>query len=79
LSDKAKSLLSRVDLDKSTDYRAIKKYILQEMQLSSSVYLEKFQLVCRDSTETYHHFANKCRHCLNITSKIVNLVAVMTS
>jgi len=58
LRDKAESLLSRMDLDKSTDYRAIKKYILQEMQLSPSVYLDKFQSVCRDSTETYHHFAN---------------------
>jgi len=59
LSDKAKSLLSRVDLDKSTDYCAIKKYLLQEMQLSPSVYLDKFQSVCRSSAETYHQFANK--------------------
>ena len=59
LSDKVKSLLSRVDLDKSTDYRSVKKYLLQEMQLSPSVYLDKFQSVCRESTETYHQFANK--------------------
>jgi len=32
---------------------------MQEMQLSPSVYLDKFQSVSRDSTETYHQFANK--------------------
>jgi len=59
LSDKAKFLLSRVDLEKSTDYGAVKRYILQEMQLTPSVYLDKFQSVSPDSTETYHQFANK--------------------
>jgi len=59
LSDKAKSLLSRVDMDKSLDYHAIKKYLLQEMQLSPSVYLDKFQSISHESTETYHQFANK--------------------
>jgi len=59
LNDKAKSLLARVNLDKSIDYRAIKKYLLQEMQLSPSVYLDKFQTISRDSNETYHQSANK--------------------
>jgi len=59
LSDKAKFLLSWVDLEKSNDYGAVKRYILQEMQLTPSVYLDKFQCVSRDSTETYHQFANK--------------------
>ena len=59
LSDRAKSLLARVDLDKSTEYNAVKKYLLQETHLSPSVYLDKFQSVCRESTETYHQFANK--------------------
>jgi len=54
-----KFLLSRVDLDKSTDYGAVKRYILQELQLTPSVYLDKFQSVSRDSTETYHQFDNK--------------------
>jgi len=59
LSDKAKFLLSRVELEKSTDCGAVKRYILQEMQLTACVYLDKFQSVSRDSTETYHQFANK--------------------
>lgn len=59
MNDKAKSLLSRVDMDKSADYRAIKKYLLQEMQLSPSVYLDKFHSVCRESTETFHQFATR--------------------
>jgi len=48
-----------VDLEKSTDYGAVKRYILQEMQLTPSVYLDKFQSVSRESTKTYHQFANK--------------------
>jgi len=59
LSDKAKFLLSRVDVEKSTDYGAVKRYILQEMQQTPCVYLDKFQSVSRESTETYHQFANK--------------------
>jgi len=59
LSNKAKVLLSRVDLEKSTDYGAVKKYILQEMLLTLSVYLDKSQSVSRDSSEKYHQFANK--------------------
>jgi len=34
-------------------------YILQEMQLSPSIYLDKLQSACRSSTETYFQFANK--------------------
>jgi len=49
----------RVDLDKYIDYRAIKKYLLQEMQLSPCVYLDKFQSISHESIETYHQFANK--------------------
>jgi len=48
-----------VDLEKSTDYGAVKRYILQEMQLTPSVYLDKFQSVSWDNTETYHQFGNK--------------------
>jgi len=59
LSDKAKFLLSRLDLEKSTDYGTVKRYILQEMQLTPSVYLDKCQSVSRGSTETSHQFANK--------------------
>jgi len=59
LSEKAKFLLSPVDLDKSTEFGEVKMYILQEMQLTPNVYLDKFQSVSRDSTETYHQFANK--------------------
>jgi len=33
--------------------------VLQEVQLTPSVYLDKFRSVSRESTETYHQFANK--------------------
>jgi len=44
--------------EKSTDYGAVKRYILQEMQLTPGVYLDKFQSVSRESTETYHQLSS---------------------
>ena len=57
LSERAKALLPRCDVARSADYDAIKKYLLQEMRLSSSVYLDKFNSVTRDSTETFQQFS----------------------
>ena len=41
LNDRAKILLSRCDPSKSQDYKVGKKFLLQELQLTPSVYLEK--------------------------------------
>ena len=37
----AKALLACCDISESADYKAIKKYLLQEMHLSASVYLDR--------------------------------------
>ena len=41
LTVRAKALLARCDISKSADYETIKKYVLQEMHLSASVYLDR--------------------------------------
>jgi len=50
LSYWAKSLLARCDVDKATDYEAVKKYLLQEMRLSTSVYWDKFCSITRGTS-----------------------------
>jgi len=57
LSDRAKALLACCDVARTADYGAIKRYLLQEMRLSSSVYLDKFNSVMRDNAETFHQFS----------------------
>ena len=57
LSDRAKTLLARCDVDKSADYAAIKKYLLQEMKLSPTVYLDKFNSALRENSETFQQFS----------------------
>jgi len=59
LSDRAKSLLARCDVDKAADYEAVKKYLLQEMRLSASVYWDKFSSITRENTETFHQFSSR--------------------
>jgi len=50
LNDRAKSLLARCDPLRMTDYSAIKRFLLQEMRLSPSVYFDKFKF-CRSGQE----------------------------
>ena len=59
LSDKAKTLLSRCDASKSQDYKVVKKFLLQELQLTPSVYLEKFNSESKSTSESYHQFGNR--------------------
>ena len=59
LNDRAKNLLSRCDPSKSQDYKVVKKFLLQELQLTPSVYLEKFNSETKSSNETYHQFGNR--------------------
>jgi len=37
----------------------VKKFLLQEMQLTPSVYLDNFNSVSKHSNETYHQFGNR--------------------
>ena len=59
LNERAKILMSRCDPDKVHDYRVVKKFLLQEMQLTPSVYLDKFTSISKESNETYHQFGNR--------------------
>jgi len=52
LNDRAKGLLTRYDLSQSRNIDAVKRYLLQEVRLPPSVYLDKFNTVSRESAET---------------------------
>ena len=58
-NDRAKTLFARCDEKQAADYDAVKRYLLQEMRLSPSVYLEKFNSVTRENSETYNQFATR--------------------
>jgi len=57
LNGRAKNLLTRFDASRSD--QSIKKYLLQEMQLTPKVYLDKFNSVVKESSETFHQFGNR--------------------
>jgi len=59
LNERAKNLLPRCEPDKTHDYKVVKKFLLQEMQLTPSVYLNKINSVSKESNETYHQFGNR--------------------
>ena len=44
---------------KTHEYKVVKQFLLQEMQLTPSVYLDKSNSVSKDSNETYHQFGNR--------------------
>jgi hypothetical protein len=53
LSDKAKSLMLRLDVARTSDYAAVKQFLLHEFQLTPVMYLEKFNTLTRQNDETY--------------------------
>ena len=55
LNDRAKDLLARCDLSQSQNFDAVKRYLLQEMRLSPSTCLTKFNAASRESAETYNY------------------------
>ena len=59
LNERAKNLLTRFDASRSADYESIKKYLLQEMQLTPNVYLDKFNSMVKECSETFHQFGNR--------------------
>ena len=59
LNERAKNLLTRFHASRSADSQSIKKYLLQEMQFTPNVYLNKFNSVVKESSETFHQFGNR--------------------
>ena len=59
LSDQAKVLMSKCDVTHSSNYQAMKKFLLQELHLSPSVYLEKFNTLSYDKNDTYSQYSSK--------------------
>jgi len=64
LSAKARAILAKLSSDVTGDYASMKSAILRELQLSSSVYLERFNTCGKATDETYVSFASKLRSIL---------------
>ena len=59
LSDRAKLLMSKCDPTHSAKYDNIKAFLLKELHLSPAVYLDKFNSLTQDKTETYSQFSTR--------------------
>jgi len=59
LSDRAKLLMSKCDPTHSAKYENIKAFLLKELHLSPAVYLEKFNSLTQDKSETYSQFSTR--------------------
>ena len=59
LSDRAKLLMSKCDPTHSAKYESIKAFLLKELHLSPAVYLEKFNSLTQDKSETYSQFSTR--------------------
>jgi len=59
LSDRAKLLMSKCDPTHSAKYENIKAFLLKELHSSPAVYLEKFNSLNQDKSETYSQFSTR--------------------
>jgi len=59
LSDRAKLLMSKCDPTHSAKYENIKAFLLKELHLSPAIYLEKFNSLTQDKSETYSQFSTR--------------------
>jgi len=57
LSECAKLLMSKCDPTHSAIYENIKSFLLKELHLSPAVYLEKFNSLTQEKSETYTQFS----------------------
>ena len=64
LSSKARAILAKLSSDVTNNYESMKAAILRELQLSSNVYIERFNMY-KPSDETYVSFASKLRSLLD--------------
>ena len=53
LNDKAKAIVGRLGPDIVGDYKMLKETLLQEFKLTPNVYLDRFNSLARDGSETF--------------------------
>ena len=51
--------MSKCDSTHSAKYESIKAFLLKELHLSPAVYLEKFNTLTQDKSETYSQFSTR--------------------
>jgi len=59
LSDHAKILMANCDPAHTVNYQTIKKFLLQELHLSASVYLDKFNSLVQEKDERFSQYSNR--------------------
>jgi len=59
LSDQAKQLISKCEFTHTKTFKDLKKYLLRELHLSPSVYLDKFNTLAYDKSETYNRYTSR--------------------
>jgi len=62
-------LMSKCDPTHAASYESIIKFLLQELHLSSTVYLDKINALVRDKDETSGQFSTRLMSLLNIMSR----------
>jgi len=65
ISARAKAILSKLSPEVTAEYKDMKAVILQELKLSATTYLEKFNTCSKATDETYVAYASKLRSLLN--------------
>jgi hypothetical protein len=61
LSEKARTLISRIDAAKSSDYEEVKKLLLREYGLNASSLLERYYNVHKQTEEMYVLYGNRLK------------------
>ena len=61
LSERARTLVSRMDPEKAACYKEVKTMLLGEYKLSPRVYLKRYQALCRGADETFTLFASRLK------------------
>lgn len=61
LSDKARTLISRMSPEKSSDYGEVKQLLLHEFKLNSSALLQKYESLHRENDETFMLYGNRLK------------------
>jgi len=59
LSDRAKILMAKCDPAHTVSYQTIKKFLLQKLHLSASVYLDKFNSLVQEKDEPLSQYSNR--------------------
>ena len=59
LSDRCHNLINRLQGEEATSYDFVKKYLMDQLRLVPSYFIDQFNHVVKYQTETYKSFASR--------------------